>query len=91
MTTIDKAMEALLEDDDVSEILVDGAKSVYVERNGALHGTEIRFADDGQVVGWANGLLAGQGWGPVGKGIPGPQVDVRRIFHLLRHQANAVS
>ena len=70
MDAIVEAMEALLEDDDVSEILVDGAKSVYVERNGALQDTEIRFAHDKQVIEWANSLLVGQGWEPVGAGRP---------------------
>jgi pilus assembly protein CpaF len=66
METIDQAMDALLSDDDVSEVLVDGAESVYVERNGALRDTEIRFADDAQVIDWANDLLIEQGWEPVG-------------------------
>lgn len=70
MDTIEQAMGALLREDDVSEILVDGAASVYVERNGTLRDTEIRFVDDGQVVEWANSLLIEQGWEPVGPGHP---------------------
>lgn len=66
METIARAMGALLSDDEVSEVLVDGATSVYVERNGTLRDTEIRFPDDAKVIDWANNLLVEQGWEPVG-------------------------
>jgi pilus assembly protein CpaF len=39
-------LESLLEDATVSDILVNGANSVYVERNGLLEKTNIRFRDD---------------------------------------------
>jgi pilus assembly protein CpaF len=70
MDTVAQAMDALLGDDEISEILVDGAERVYVERNGALQDTEIRFRDDRQLIEWANRLLTEQGWEPVGDGHP---------------------
>jgi pilus assembly protein CpaF len=68
MTTAIKAMNALLEDKSVTEILVDSPDQVYVERNGSLEDTEIRFGDAQEVINWANGLLTSQGWEPVGEG-----------------------
>jgi pilus assembly protein CpaF len=67
MTKVIEAMTALMEDGDVTEIMVDGPERVYVERNGVLEDTEVRFADGQQVIGWANGLLAAHGWEPVGE------------------------
>lgn len=72
-TKMDNALEAvnaLLADDSVTEILVDGPDLVYVERRGNLESTDIRFASDQQVVDWANGLLASHGWATVGEGRP---------------------
>jgi len=45
-----EAVNALLADDSVTEILVDGPDLVYVERRGNLESTDIRFANDQQVV-----------------------------------------
>ncbi|MCA9115247.1 MAG: CpaF family protein [Planctomycetaceae bacterium] len=39
-------IEALMNDPEVSDVLVNGADSVFVERNGVLEKTDIRFADD---------------------------------------------
>ncbi len=39
-------LEPLLHDDSVSDILVNGAKQVYVERNGRLQLTDVEFKDD---------------------------------------------
>src|SRR5258708_539922 len=39
-------LEPLLWDDDVSDILVNGPKQVYVERQGKLYLTDVRFNDD---------------------------------------------
>jgi pilus assembly protein CpaF len=65
-----EAMTTLLADDDVTEIMVDGPDQVYVEREGKLEDTDIRFTDDQQVIDWANDLLTAHGWEPVGKGRP---------------------
>ncbi|MBE3603180.1 CpaF family protein [bacterium] len=39
-------LEPLLWDDDVSDILVNGPNQVYVERQGKLYLTDVRFTDD---------------------------------------------
>src|ERR1700720_2080172 len=39
-------LEPLLWDDSVTDILVNGAHQVYVERQGKLHPTEVKFQDD---------------------------------------------
>ncbi len=43
-------LESLLEDPTVSDILVNGANSVYVERRGLLERTQIHFRDDQHVM-----------------------------------------
>ena len=68
MKTTVEAMAALLEDDSVVEIMVDGPDQVYIEREGKLEDTDIRFSNEQQVIDWANGLLASHGWEPVGEG-----------------------
>ena len=39
-------LETLLQDQTISDILVTGAHLIYVERNGRLHRTGVRFKDD---------------------------------------------
>jgi pilus assembly protein CpaF len=39
-------LERLLDDDTVSEIMVNGAHDVWVERDGRLHRTPVRFTDE---------------------------------------------
>ena len=43
-------LEKLLRDDSISDILVNGAKQVYIERNGVLIESDIRFRDDNQLL-----------------------------------------
>jgi pilus assembly protein CpaF len=43
-------LQRLLDDPEVSEIMVNGAKQVYVERNGELLDTNISFDDDEHVL-----------------------------------------
>jgi pilus assembly protein CpaF len=43
-------LEPLLADPTVSEVLVNGADSVRVERNGLLEGTDVRFADEAHLL-----------------------------------------
>ncbi len=43
-------LEPLLRDDNVTEIMVNGPKQVYVEQNGKLFKTDIRFKDDDHVM-----------------------------------------
>ncbi|MBN1936053.1 MAG: CpaF family protein [Anaerolineae bacterium] len=68
MTAISEKMNQLLSDPSVSEIMVDGPEQVYVERQGQLEDTGIRFAGEREVIDWANGMLAANGWEPVGEG-----------------------
>jgi pilus assembly protein CpaF len=43
-------LERLLEDDTISEIMVNGPFDVWVERAGRLHRTPVRFTDDGHLL-----------------------------------------
>src|SRR5579859_6767404 len=43
-------LEPLLQDDTISDILVNGASHVYIERDGKLHPTDIRFQDDAHLL-----------------------------------------
>jgi pilus assembly protein CpaF len=42
-------LERLLADETVSEVMVNGAHSIFVERNGRLYETSLRFTDDSHV------------------------------------------
>ena len=46
-------LQSLLDDSDVSDILVNGADKVYVERNGKLELSDVRFRDDSHVLNMA--------------------------------------
>ncbi len=43
-------LELLLPDPDISEIMVNGAKQVYIERNGELIETDVKFEDDAHLM-----------------------------------------
>ncbi len=43
-------LEPLLQDPSISDILVNGHRQVYVERNGLLELTSVRFHDDGHLL-----------------------------------------
>ncbi|MFP6584631.1 MAG: CpaF family protein [Candidatus Hydrogenedentota bacterium] len=43
-------LEALMRDPKVSDILVNGCDTIYVERNGRLNRSDMRFRDDEQVI-----------------------------------------
>ena len=43
-------LEPLLEDKSISDILVNGAKQIYVERKGKLEKTDIEFRDDAHLM-----------------------------------------
>jgi pilus assembly protein CpaF len=43
-------IEPLLRDDSVTEVMVNGFDKVYVERNGKLERTDVRFVDDSHVM-----------------------------------------
>ena len=43
-------LERLLADPDVTEIMVNGPKEVYIERNGRIEDTHVRFADEAHLM-----------------------------------------
>jgi pilus assembly protein CpaF len=51
-------LEPLLRDDTVTDIMVNGPHSVYVERRGKLERTDIRFRDDQHVLNIAQRIVA---------------------------------
>jgi pilus assembly protein CpaF len=50
-------LEPLLEDETVTDIMVNGAKQVYVERRGKLELTDIQFRDDQHVMNIATKIV----------------------------------
>ena len=83
MTVTVEAMAALLDDDGVTEILVDRPDRVYVERKGKLEDIDIRFAGEQQVVDWANSLLTAHGWEAAEKGRPWAEARLRDGSRML--------
>jgi pilus assembly protein CpaF len=67
-------IERLLEDDTVTEIMVNGPYDVWVERAGRLHRTPVRFTDDGHLQRIISKMVA-----EVGRRIDesSPMVDAR--------------
>lgn len=67
-------LQALLADDQISDILVNGAKHIFVERGGRLELTNLRFIDDNHVMRVIQRMLA-----PLGRRLDetNPMVDAR--------------
>jgi pilus assembly protein CpaF len=67
-------IERLLNDDTVSEIMVNGPADVWIERDGKLHRTSVQFSDDHHVRRIINKIV-----GQVGRRIDesSPMVDAR--------------
>ncbi len=67
-------LQPLLEDQDISEIMVNGAKNVYIERRGKIQKTNITFDDDNAVVRLIEKIVL-----PLGRRIDAdsPTVDAR--------------
>ncbi len=67
-------LERLLADDTTTEIMVNGPHDVWVERDGRLHETEVRFIDDSHVRRIINKIVA-----QIGRRIDesSPMVDAR--------------
>ncbi len=67
-------LEYLIERDDISEIMVNGADQIYVEKNGVIYRTDTTFADNGQVVAAIERIVS-----PLGRRIDesSPMVDAR--------------
>ncbi|MCA9078385.1 MAG: CpaF family protein [Planctomycetaceae bacterium] len=54
-------IEKLMNDPEVSDVLVNGADSVFVERNGVLEPTDVRFADDAHLMRFIQRLVGRAG------------------------------
>jgi pilus assembly protein CpaF len=67
-------IESLLQDDTVTEVMVNGPDEVWLERDGTLHKTPIRFSDDHHLRRIINKIV-----GQVGRRIDesSPMVDAR--------------
>jgi pilus assembly protein CpaF len=67
-------LEPLLRDKTVTEIMVNGSRQVYLERNGRLELTSVTFRDDDHVMRIIDRILA-----PIGRRIDesSPRVDAR--------------
>ncbi len=67
-------IDAFLHDDEVTEVMVNGAKQVYVERRGKIVETNVSFQDDEHVVRIIQRIIA-----PLGRRIDesSPMVDAR--------------
>jgi pilus assembly protein CpaF len=67
-------IEPLLRDDTVTEVMVNGANQVWIERNGRLEETDIRFRDTQEVMRIIDRIV-----GPLGRRVDesSPMVDAR--------------
>jgi pilus assembly protein CpaF len=67
-------LEALLSDDEITDIMVNGPRRVFIERNGKLELTDVRFRDDTHVRAVASRIVS-----EVGRRIDEsqPMVDAR--------------
>jgi len=67
-------LEDLMEDPDVTEIMVNGANSIFVERRGKIEHTKKRFVDDAQLR-----LIIDRIISPIGRHVDesSPMVDAR--------------
>ena len=67
-------LECLLADEEVTEIMVNGAQSVFYEKYGVLHRSEVAFGDDDQVRALIDRII-----GPLGRRIDesSPMVSAR--------------
>jgi len=54
-------LEALLRDNDISDILVNGPKSIYVEKGGRLERTDVCFRDDEHLLDLIRSIVAAVG------------------------------
>ncbi len=54
-------IEALMQDPDVSDVLVNGPDCVFIERNGILERTEVRFANDEHLLHFIQRLVGRAG------------------------------
>lgn len=67
-------LQPLIEDDEITEIMVNGPKKVFIERKGRLSKTNVTFADDDAVIRVIEKIIS-----PLGRRIDNdsPTVDAR--------------
>jgi pilus assembly protein CpaF len=67
-------LQPLLDDDNISEVMVNGSKKVYIERDGQLTKTNVQFDNDDQVLRLIDRIIL-----PLGRRIDAenPSVDAR--------------
>lgn len=67
-------LQSLLEDDTITEVMVNGAKNIYIERNGKIHRVPVSFESDEHVMRIIDRIVA-----PLGRRIDesSPYVDAR--------------
>ncbi|MGR8998939.1 MAG: CpaF family protein [Gammaproteobacteria bacterium] len=67
-------LQSLLEDDQISDIMVNGAKHIFLERNGKVEQANVRFIDDDHVLRVIRRIIA-----PLGRRLDesSPMVDAR--------------
>lgn len=67
-------IQALVDDDSIADIVVNGPQRVFVERNGTLHQAPVRFVDNAHVVRVIQRILS-----PIGRRVDEstPMVDAR--------------
>jgi len=69
-------LEFLLRDDEISEIMVNGYNTIYIEKNGCLKKTDLSFLNEQQLISVINRIV-----GKIGKRIDesNPLVDARLL------------
>src|SRR5205814_8806864 len=67
-------IQELINDDGITEIMVNGANQVWIEQKGRLYKSDIRFQDDEHVMRIINRIVA-----PIGRHVDeaSPMVDAR--------------
>ncbi len=67
-------LESLLADDQISDIMVNGARNIFLERNGKVEQADLRFIDDDHVLRVIRRIIA-----PLGRRLDesSPMVDAR--------------
>ena len=82
-------LEPLLARDDIADIMVNGAKSVYIEVNGKVEQTGIRFRDNQQLLNICQRIVS-----QVGRRVDEVEPDLRRAparrLSCQRHRSAAV-
>jgi len=67
-------LQPLLDDSDITEVMVNGIDKIYIERNGKITKTDVTFADDNQIIKLIERIIL-----PLGRTIDSnnPTVDAR--------------